>query len=763
MNTLEVNYGYLLFNYVFIPKKIDQIPEINDTEFSLFSTLLYLDIKEGGGGMYKVIIKSIINRLILSNKFHIYENNNDTNIYLNTITNIKTDTTVHMKIDDSSNGLTDFFNEIDSLTIDEINKNKIKDKTIKRLLKDFNHNINNITNIIYTKIKNSIMLNDIDIKYAICGPLVFQYIDLTYNINRTFNKIAKIKTDTILSPLEKIKVVSKSEDEFVRYFPSYNKIINDQSVGGGNWRIFENYLMILDEFDSLDLKYIIVDSIEMIEILPPTIKKLYFYTRPLISENIKTSKSIKTYKYVKLYVNNLLNNFIEKSDLIINGNLYVDLDDKTILKEAFSKIGYVKASGVTTSIIPRSINIGKLSTLFTTDELTYINQNKDKILSINLIFEKLINYLETFCSKPENEFKNFIIKDAHGSRGAGVSGFKCNALYFENKTSVQNYLKLLFEIKRTDININKNVDKMLNTSILIQDFISSPSVKVKMPRDTKLYKFKVRLNILLVQDSNLTLRFFINRSFIFDFLPNYYTDTYLFEQPTSYDDAERVFGLYNSNIADTNTDIKKANKYGTYKSVVPLLRFNVNDKLRDFINLFARNFTDFITTNSLPIFINNSNKMPITKNISRVLAIDAIFDESDNYNIKMLEINTAGAIYDTEFEKHLTNFYAYGITSEFITHFIEADTVCHTSEKQIIRLCEYNKNEKILNSYYKQLVDLTKDNQKLLLSQKPNKHELICQNDKIIFNLKQEIINIKTKIKDTIMPKTSTKYLIHYD
>jgi hypothetical protein len=350
-----------------------------------------------------------------------------------------------------------------------------------------------------------------------------------------------------------------------------------------------------------------------------SIKKIFIYS----TLNKHTDE-----RKMKVY-NKILNENITNSDIVLNGNLSLNYDDKLILKHIFDK-----------SILPLSENIGQVKTLLQSSDLLIdtFELNHD---SMELIFDAIIEKINSLCRNKDFENKKFIIKDANGSRGVNISGFNC-----QNYNRISKNVKTYFIIKLFEISADTNIQKILNTYILVQEFISSPTINIP---NHGPFKFKTRIYILLEQNPDLTINFHLNKNFNIDFMNNFNSDQFFNIDFKNYDEVKTHSNQFISN--HQNDLLKEVNR--DYGSQITLLEFDYDSKLRLFITKFANQFSKSLEKIQKPLFTDIYGKT-VNKKIFKVLIIDAIFDENDNNDIKILEINTAGGIYE-----HFPNVYEY--------------------------------------------------------------------------------------------------------
>ena len=153
-----------------------------------------------------------------------------------------------------------------------------------------------------------------------------------------------------------------------------------------------------------------------------------------------------------------------------------------------------------------------------------------------------------------------------------------------------------------------------------------------------------------------------------------------------------VWYKFISNLSNNNL----LSKYIDYSQ----FNFNPDEKLKEFINKFNININKFNKFFN-GIFIDDNNQF-VNNNIYKILAIDIIFDINDDYNIKMLEINTEGALYVENFEENIIKL-IYNNNDEA---FIKADTTFNyqdevTYSNSIDNLLYKNKYLKYKNKYLK--------------------------------------------------------------
>jgi hypothetical protein len=615
MSVVNVIYGYKIFNYILIPKKYYSIPKISENDFSIIMCSYF---KEESQDIKNYIEITIINQIARTNDFFIYLTNDETNqLCLNEITRFQNVNILYNQT--TVQGLSYSPEMINRILEDFIKKNIFQFESIT-------FNIQNITQINIDEYFDSKYFFDPQpIEYVLLVPYLF------YRNNETLKKVRSNKW-SILSYIkikkeDSLNILFKINKKNGYIFENHN--YNSQTlIHIGNWRLFSDLIDIIKFMSDNSIMFNFCYDIRLVENYDPRIKKIFIYST--LNKNI--------HEQIKRIYNGILNENIIKSDIVLNGKLSVNYDDKLILKHIFDK-----------SILPLSENIGQVKTLFEPSDLLIttfeLNDN-----SMELLFDAIISKINLLCANKDLENRKFIIKDANGSRGSNISGFNC-----QNYHRISREVKKYFIIKLFEISDNINIEKILNTYILVQEFISSPTIRIP---DDKQYKFKTRLYILLEQNPDLTINFHLNKNFNIDFMNYFNSDKFFNIDFKNYFQVEEHSNQFISNHTTSNLRVMN-DLYGTDYS---LLEFDYDSKLRLFITNFAKQFSDSLKKIQKPLFTDLELK-EINKKIFKVLVIDAIFDEMDDNNIKIIEINTAGGIYD-----HLPNSYEY-IINERLENF----------------------------------------------------------------------------------------------
>lgn len=612
MSTINVIYGYKIFNYILIPKKYHYIPKISENDYSIIMSSYFQEV---GPHIIKYIENMIINQINNTNEFDIYINNDQTNFFcLNEITNHQN---VNILFNFNQTNIQDLsysFEMKDKILRDFITKNIFKFQSIKF---NINKTILISSEFIDHYFNSGNIIHPQPIQYVLLVPYLF------YRNNITFNKLesniwsifAYMKIN-FKKPLNILFKINKKNHYY------YENIEYNQRILAhiGNWRLFNDLIDIINFMSDNQIYFNFCNDFSLIENFDPNIKKIFIYST--LNKHISESN--------KSVYNRILNENIIKSDIVLNGNLSVNYDDKLILKNIFDK-----------SILPLSENIGQVKTLLTEPSDVLIFTFNLDYNFIELIFDAIIKKINSLCRSEDFENKKFIIKDANGSRGANISGFNCQNYYRISKE-----VKEYFIIKLFDITSNTNIQKILNTYILVQEFISSPTINVLQLGQ---YKFKSRLYILLEQNPDLTINFHLNRNFNIDFMKNFNSDEFFNIDFQNYNEVVTHSNQFISNYQD---DLLR-NLNTNHNSDLSLLKFDYDSKLRLFITNFSKQFSDSLKKIKMPLFT-DINRETVNKKFFKVLVIDAIFDENDNNNIKIIEINTAGGIYD-----YFPNVYEY--------------------------------------------------------------------------------------------------------
>ena len=432
--------------------------------------------------------------------------------------------------------------------------------------------------------------------------------------------------------------------------------------------IFDRTIYFLNALNELNLlNTFIIESSYVKLTTYKCIKILYLYAPQLQKNHESTLIDYQKIfnidiEQVKILSNSLFIELREKirkefltCNYIIDNKLKVKLDNKSNLKKYFND----------KSILPLTFNIGFIGKLLSECEFKelFIQSNY-----INYIIIKIIKFISNYCNLYKNKF--FILKDANGTRGINITGFNCFDDYdktnYEEKIS---YLTKLFdeENKTMETAQNRaehiyNIKKILKKELVIQEYIQSPQIK---DLDTK-YNYKSRIFVIIYQqksqNGNISqLYSYVHKGFTLDLMKYNKINRYNFYNKTGKD---YLFISNILNISKTSNEIDHDQ-----------FSFNPNEKLKEFIDKFnihinkINKFYDGIMVDDNDQFVNN--------NIYKILAIDIIFDINDNYNIKMLEINTEGAVYVEDVEKGILKL----IYNNDDSSFIKADTTFNYDEE----------------------------------------------------------------------------------
>lgn len=641
MSTIGVIYGYKIFKNILIPKKYHYIPKISENDYSIIMSSYF---KEVNPNIIEYIETIIINQINNTNEFFIYPIDSQTNYpCLNEITNNQN---VNIFINQTS---------IEDLSYSPDMINNILKIFIKNIFKSQSiiFNINNINQINIYDFNLKKIIHPQPIQYVLLVPYLF------YRNNSTFNKLSsniwsilayiKIKYEKPLNILFKINKKNHYNFENSKY--------NAENLAHiGNWRLFTD---LIDTIKFMNERGIIFnfcyDYLSLVKYNDPCIKKIFIYST--LNKHVSEQEK-------KIY-NRIINDNISKSDIVLNGNLSVNYDDKSILKHIFDK-----------SILPLSENIGQVKTLLQPSDLLIVTfeLNDD---SMELMFDAIIRKINLLCRNEDYKDKKFIIKDANGSKGINISGFNC-----ENYHRISRAVKIYFIIKLFEISPNTKIEKILDTYILVQEFISSPIINIP---SYGAFKFKSRIYILLEQNPDLTINFHLNKNFNIDMMNNFNSDQFFNIDFQNYEEVRLHSNQFISN--NQNDLLKEVNM--NYGSQIRLLEFDYDNKLRLFITKFANQFSKSLEKIKKPLFTDIFGNT-VNKKIFKVLVIDAIFDENDNNNIKIIEINTAGGIY--EYFENVYEYIIQGRLQNFHSIFsVKLDEVA-TSKKYLSKIIKVKIN-----------------------------------------------------------------------
>ena len=611
MSVVNVTYGYKIFNYILVPKKYYYIPEISNIEFSIIMCSYYRELNENLTNNIKTMI---INRINNTNKFYIYNvSPHSTTLCLNEIHMLDL---VKINIEIINESITEFSNlrteQSDKFIKTFITKNIFKNQKITSDITITKIGVNRFQNRTYPQ----------PINYILLVPYMF-YID-----NIAYKKYSNYDYSTLAFLIENKKVDHLSILFKINNTRNYNFINSNinkiEKYNIGNWRLYADLIELLTFMFNKKIIYDICFDYNLLKNYNPSIIKIYINST-LFNKKINILKlpSIK----------NDLNMNIINSDIILNGKLLVNFDDKLILKHIFDK-----------SILPLSENIGLVRILYD-DFLTRMNLDVSEPryrYDINdIIFDAIIQRITSLCQHKDFVNKKFIIKDANGSQGIGISGFNCI-----NYNSISKELKKIFIEKLFNNRFfTTEINTILDTHLLVQEFISSPTINIPRRGD---YKFKTRIYILLEQNTDLTINFHLNKLINLDFMHNFNPDSFFNIDLSNSHDIDAHVNQFISNYRDEDLGFVSS----LFQSDLTLLKFDYDLKLKLFLTNFAKQFS-VILKNFESLFIDLLGAS-INKKIFKVLSIDAIFDENDDNNIKILEINTAGAIYE-----YFENIYEY--------------------------------------------------------------------------------------------------------
>ena len=635
MSVVNVTYGYKIFNYILVPKKYYYIPEISDIEFSIIMCSYYREFDEN---LRNNIMTMIINRINNTKKFYIYNvSPHSTTLCLNEIHMLDL---VKINIEIINESITDFLDlrteQSDKMIKTFITKNIFKNQKITSDITIIKIAVNHFKNEIYPQ----------PINYILLVPYMFYIDDIAYKRNRDYNysTLAFVKENKKVDHLSILFKINNT-----RNYNFENRNINKIEKNNiGNWRLYADLIELLTFMFIKKIIYDICFDYNLLKNYDSSIKKIYI-------NSTLFNKKINILKFPS--IKNDLNMNIINSDIILNGKLLVNFDDKLILKPIFDK-----------SILPLSENIGLVRILYD-DFLTSLNLDVlEPKRSYEIIFDAIIQRITSLCQHKDFVNKKFIIKDANGSRGIGISGFNCI-----NYNSISKELKKIFIEKLFDNRFfTTKINSILDTQLLVQEFISSPTINIPHNGD---YKFKTRIYILLEQNTDLTINFHLNKLINLDFMHNFNSDSFFNTDLSNSHDVDAHGNQFISNYRDK--DLKFVSSI--FKSNLTLLNFDYDLKLKSFLTNFAKQFS-VILKKFKSLFIDLLGAS-INKKIFKVLSIDAIFDEHEDNNIKILEINTAGAIY--EYYENVYEYIIHGSLRNFHSIFsVNLDEIT-TSKKYL--------------------------------------------------------------------------------
>jgi hypothetical protein len=487
---------------------------------------------------------------------------------------------------------------------------------------------------------------------------MFYIDDIAYKNHRDYNysTLALIKESKKVDHLSILFKINNTRNyNFINSF--INKIEKNNI---GNWRLYTDLIELLYFMFIKKIIYDICFDYNLLKNYDSSIKKIYINST-LFNKKINELK-------LPLIKNDLNMNIIN-SDIILNGKLLVNFDDKLILKHIFDK-----------SILPLSENIGLVRKLYD-DVLTSLNLVVlEDEYKYDFIFDAIIQRIISLCQHKDFENKKFIIKDANGSQGIGISGFNCI-----NYNSIGRELKKIFIEKLFDNKFfTTKINSILDTHLLVQEFISSPTINIPHRGD---YKFKTRIYILLEQNTDLTINFHLNKLINLDFMHNFNSDSFFNTNLSNLSHSHDV-DAHAKQFISNNVDRDLKNVNSIFKSNLTLLKFDYDLKLKSFLTNFAKQFS-VILKKFKSLFIDLLGTS-INKKIFKVLSIDAIFDEHEDNNIKILEINTAGAIY--EYYENVYEYIIFGRLQNFHSIFSVKPDELSTSKKYLSKIIKVKIN-----------------------------------------------------------------------
>jgi len=667
----NIFYGWKLFDKVLIPKSLSIFPNLFPIEISLL--LINFQLESIG---LNNIYKPIINRLLVENNFIIVNLSNipshflflnDLLFSININISIQNNYLIHIptyeELDINKKFNLDESKEISSL-IGFYIKKILKDKSDsqKLLLPLVNKNLCvvkfdklNLINFNYLKISNILII-----------PYVF-YIRLNKKINIYESIYGKNPIQIDINSIDIFKYVDFNlHIDYIEYFNNLNKKIERLTIKMGNFRLIQDIIDLINFNVKQNIEFILCDNLQYLDYINLDSTKIFLNSSFKISES---SLSPEESNKIKCIIKKINNKFISKSDLILNGYLNFNVDDKSFLNKIFN------------NNLPLSKNFNKISSYFSSSEIdeifTYIKkwdspQNKNQILKqiIDSICTRLIFFIQQFCNNPIYNNKLFIIKDANSSRGLGISGFNCSNYHRLSNFSKKIFISLIFnleQIYKPNTSLLKLITDILNINLVIQEFIESPLV---YKNDVSQFKFKSRIYILLEQRPNLNIIYHLYKNFSMDYLPVKDLSKFFYKEISNITDALSHSSNFISNSSGNFDTIKEFNSnYSDINSVLNYLPETFKNNYLSIMQQFIINFgNDFQIINSkIPLFT-NYYKNQINKSILKILSLDIIFDENDEYNIKIIEINSGGAIYNSDFINDYFYFILTGILNNFISY-----------------------------------------------------------------------------------------------
>ncbi len=662
-----VFFGWKFFNFILIPKNFE-IPKISEVEIMLLSLIKQLNIDDKS---INNIVKLIINKFSLSNKFIILDNPQIIfsmyNNYLNSFDEIYAGY-IEKKYNKSFR--TSLLNDITLVISEDLDINSLSKYS------DYLHKISEITNKKY----NITQISKLNTEDSPMLPIKLEnvlYIPyFYYSIKESEYSFYDISVKRKLF-YKNYTLLDLSIDNDIQIY--IQRILNNknritQNILCGGWIHYERTINIIDAISDLNLlnTFIIESSYNKLETYE-CVKILYLNAPPLVKPSSEIILEFKEFNrernieettkhFYDMYSNLKIrarNEFL-KCNYNIDNKLKIKLDNKSNLKKYFND----------KSILPLTFNIGKIDNLLSECERNEILSNIEHIDYITAIVEKIIKFLRNFCNLNKNKY--FIIKDAKGTSGINISGFNCfddyDKVNYENKIY---FLKKLFyhEIDTYydhETSIKKHVINFiecLNKNLVIQEFIKSPYIY----SFGKYYSFKSRIFIIINQQKSQN----DNISQLYSYLYKKFSPDFM-----EYNEVNPN-NFFNNSIKTYNSFISNKNRHLSHMSHTEDIEDYVQDekKVKEFINkfnIYINKINKFVNG----IFIDDNNNF-INSNIYKILVIDAIFDTNDNNNIKIIEINTEGAVYvDGIYENIIELIYKNNDSS-----FIKADSTFNYDEE----------------------------------------------------------------------------------
>jgi hypothetical protein len=666
---MKVFFGWKFYNFILIPKNFD-IPKLSEVEIMLL-LLKQLNKKDKN---INDIVKLIINKFSLSNKFIILDNPQHIltkyENYLNRFDEIYAGY-IEKKYDKSFR--TSLLNDINLVIIEYLYENS--EITYKKY-SDYLHKISEITNKKYNLTQILILKIDVSpmlpIKFENILYIPYFYYSIKEDSKLLFHDISVkkklfYKNYTLLD----LSIDNEIQIYIQRLLNLKNRITENILCGG--FIHYERTIQIIYAISDLNLlnTFIIESSYNKLESYECA-KILYLNAPPLVKPSLEIilefneanrEKNIDETKrrFYDMY-NNLKirsrNEFL-KCNYIIDNKLKVKLDNKINLKKYFND----------KSILPLTFNIGKIDNLLSECERNEILSNIEHNDYITAIVEKIIKFLRNFCNLNKNKY--FIIKDAKGTGGINISGFNCfddyDKVNYEKKID---FLRKLFynEIETYDdyeTSIKKHVInyiECLNKNLVIQEFIISPKIFSK----SQYYNFKSRIFIIINQQKSQN----DNISQLYSYLYKQFSpDLMEYKEVNPNNFFNEDYGTYDSFISNKNEHLEDLSYTDDIKNFVQ------DEIVKEFINkfnIYINKINKFVNG----IFIDDNNNF-INSNIYKILVIDAIFDINDHNNIKIIEINTEGAVYLEDLEINILKL----IYNNDDSSFIKADTTFNYDEE----------------------------------------------------------------------------------